>query len=112
MIDADKVLKTLRMMQEGIPSYTGYHTAIVQMKKHIYDMPTVEAEPIRHGKWIRHKTPLGKEYGFICSECDDWANKCSKYCPYCGAKMDLEEDHFAEVRKMVGRENNESMESI
>lgn len=52
-------------------------------------MPTVEAEPVRHGKWNRNKIVYME-----CSECgwlfeyysgleEEW-----NYCPHCGAKMD------------------------
>ena len=49
---------------------------------------TVEAEPVRHGKWIK------TEWRAICSECgeagsifDEPVNPFN-YCPFCGAKMD------------------------
>ena len=45
--------------------------------------PTIEAEPVRHGRWIDRD---GKTW---CSLCD-MSNKAYKppYCPHCGAKMD------------------------
>ena len=63
------------------------------------DAPTVDAVPVVHGKWewlssTYDRTPCEKRYR--CSEChhetithdhDPW----EKYCPNCGAKMDLEE---------------------
>jgi DNA-directed RNA polymerase subunit RPC12/RpoP len=56
------------------------------------EAPTIEAEPVRHGRWVE-----GVPY--ICSECGKPAPeeennseyyKCwlSPYCPHCGAKMD------------------------
>ena len=63
--------------------------------------PTIEAEPVRHGKWI----DKGLEGDFswkldgrgscwrvlACSVCGN--NLCgrpgSDFCPHCGAKMDL-----------------------
>lgn len=62
--------------------------------------PLVDAEPVRHGHWET------KEYitedGFddwgvihheeVCSECGEWQGERSKFCPNCGAKMDLEEE--------------------
>ena len=71
--------------------------------------PTIEAEPVRHGKWMKHD--LGETY---CSKChsripfihrfDAYPDCCmdyedmqwdeeidrTPYCPRCGAKMDLE----------------------
>lgn len=51
-------------------------------------MPTIEAEPVRHGRW---------EFlidGYYCSECDCKLRKIKrkpKYCEHCGAKMDGKE---------------------
>ena len=55
--------------------------------------PTVDAVPVRHGKWIYNKS----DRSINCSECGadmpykyyygytDWI---SNYCPQCGARMD------------------------
>ena len=62
--------------------------------KHMIDMArTVDAEPVRHGKWIRENN-----YGiWKCSECGCKINRRYPlkgniwnyyYCPNCGAKMD------------------------
>ena len=54
-------------------------------------MPTVEAKPIIHAKWVSSKIP-----GSILSECSHCNFDCGaysyEYCPYCGAKMDGEEN--------------------
>ena len=53
--------------------------------------PTVDAEPVRHGRWIQD------EFGTWCSVCGLYAYRDkfdqpweSPYCPNCGAKMDVE----------------------
>ncbi len=55
--------------------------------------PTIDAEPVRHGRWIWR----GNDKGWFCSECEsgcllnmesDWHK--SDWCPHCGCKMDLE----------------------
>ena len=46
--------------------------------------PTIEAEPVRHGKWLEGT------YTRQCSECGERTKHiAAKYCPDCGAKMDL-----------------------
>lgn len=58
--------------------------------------PAVDAEPVRHGRWIKIVRSLddGDYYKRQCSECkwepDDtlWL---PKYCPVCGAKMEGED---------------------
>ena len=53
----------------------------------IVEAPTIEAEPVRHGRWIHDINNL---YG--CSECMEREamspKKLKNYCPNCGAKMD------------------------
>ena len=53
-------------------------------------MPTVDAEPVKHGRWI-HKYGDGHieiaTLGGECSECG-FINTVTPYCPNCGAKMD------------------------
>lgn len=49
----------------------------------IFEFPTVDAEPVRHGKWT--VTPLYTK----CSECgESFMLIPQNYCPNCGAKMD------------------------
>jgi len=52
------------------------------------DAPTVEAVPVRHGRW------KDKDGGIAtCSVCGDrwgvWS--VMKYCPNCGARMDVKD---------------------
>ena len=51
----------------------------------IADAPTVDAEPVRHGKWLKN----GDRY-CECSVCHHEGNISGAdiYCWYCGAKMD------------------------
>ena len=53
----------------------------------IDNMPTIEAEPVKHGRWM---------YPFYCSECGFAPYYSSdltyNYCPNCGARMVLKED--------------------
>lgn len=54
--------------------------------------PTVEAEPVRHGRWIESDSP--GDCCYRCSECgfmrDAYLLDIGNYCPKCGAKMDGE----------------------
>lgn len=59
------------------------------------NMPTVEAEPIRHGHWIvEFENDNGRD--LRCSECRTkfyvGKGRDGNYCPNCGAKMDEEEE--------------------
>lgn len=60
---------------------------------HIDHAPTVDAEPVRHGKWyVIPLTTLGKNpitfRMYRCSECKSTAYEKTPYCAKCGAKMD------------------------
>ena len=57
----------------------------------INNVPTIEAEPVRHGRWEMKPDP----YGFfgeipVCSECGCTTKMRdkTKFCPHCGARMD------------------------
>lgn len=54
----------------------------------IENAPTVDAEPVRHGEWVKMVfTDSGKFAGYKCSECGLIAKREFSYC-HCGAKMD------------------------
>lgn len=69
------------------------------LKSLLDDQPTVDAEPVRHGRWSKMTGMLPPEYHghYCCSECE-WHMKGIRnswtreeellYCPNCGAKMD------------------------
>ena len=53
------------------------------------NFPTIEAEPVRHGRWIDTREFCGD---YMCSNCDAlYGTNKFNYCPHCGAKMDLED---------------------
>ncbi len=57
----------------------------------IRDAPTVDADPVRHGKWIDgHCSLCGCD---APAYIEDWKwikDMNAKYCPMCGARMDEE----------------------
>lgn len=51
--------------------------------------PTIDVEPVRHGKWIGYAGTIGNE----CSVCGKWIDVLQgtaemNYCPNCGCRMD------------------------
>lgn len=74
---------------------------IEMVKARIAEAPTIEAVPVRHGRWVSLTECANA--GVYCSVCHKkvwkedyaWCNRKNKlrsnYCPNCGAKMDLEE---------------------
>ena len=63
----------------------------------IKKQPTIEAEPVKHGRWIDAYPDIEPNpmfmYG-ICSECgfEQGISKYLNYCPNCGAKMEGESE--------------------
>lgn len=64
----------------------------------IDEVPTVDAVPVRHGRWIVYNYPASEcTYCSVCKEQYDQVdlyiggNEYPKYCPNCGALMDGEE---------------------
>ncbi len=53
----------------------------------IFEFPTVDAVPVRRGKWREYQTADGMNQ---CSECGVLRFGKSNYCPNCGARMDKE----------------------
>lgn len=97
LIDADKIQYTSIAHLASYPVAPSPCDTV--MRAEINAIPTVDAEPVRHGKWFIGTVPY-----FVCSECKNrtplrWDERCgyvldyrSPYCPYCGAKMDAERE--------------------
>lgn len=57
-------------------------------RKTIFDLPTIDAVPVVHGKWVLVNSSIS------CSVCGE-PNMEWNYCPNCGAKMDGGKDDDA-----------------
>lgn len=91
-IDADELIR--KIDEHECYSYDPEVSRICEL---INDAPTLDVEPVRHGRWIKSKAG-----GVLCSECYSYAPNVEKgafttrrieqeksaYCPYCGARMD------------------------
>lgn len=70
--------------------WRGIHDGIDWGCLRIIKAPAIEAEPLRHGKWL----PTNDENKKQCSRCEvihliaQYPNGDKNYCPNCGAKMD------------------------
>lgn len=96
LINADAAIEALKRA-EALSRAFGYHAVIDAVEA----LPTVDAVPVRHGRWITHHEKVallnGEAFGGVyCSECGyKTHNKLHvilgcpfKYCPNCGARMD------------------------
>ena len=91
----------MRLIDADAVHYIQGGTQPVEMdyvrKWHIDRMPTIEAEPIRHGHWMSYE--FATDYRWrkcsVCGTADEYINilgleAIRRYCPFCGAKMDEE----------------------
>lgn len=92
LIDADALINdafdliSREELREDVPQI---------IKDYCDAQPTVDAAPVRHGKWIRQTdTRFGEMLNdiLICSECQIAFSTVKmirrSYCPNCGARMD------------------------
>lgn len=66
----------------------------VYAKGIVDSQPTIEAEPVRHGRWIQRRngeyycTNCGREERFIFQK---------NFCPRCGARMDADDTNVSDI---------------
>ena len=79
---------------------SAYGEAAVDVINHVETyvsaMPTIEAEPVRHGRWMKQHTDYGSKWH--CSVCCiipirvgigiSFEIERFAFCPFCGARMD------------------------
>lgn len=97
LIDAEKLQRVFNEVSTSImrePKMTKdiehIVRACIMTTEIINDAPTIEAEPVKHGRWIKKLTYV------YCSCCQiSWTKSFTeslrrtyKYCPNCGARMD------------------------
>jgi hypothetical protein len=73
-----------------LTDYYHHHTSAqhLALQEALNRVPTVDAEPVRHAKWIGYAGTIGNE----CSVCGKWIDVLQgtaemNYCPNCGAYM-------------------------
>ena len=95
LIGANALKEMMTDVLTDIKNIIGMHGTLFDSVIHtackvIDDAPTIEAEPVKHGKWVvEHKESIR------CSEC--CFNRANikmpmDFCPNCGAKMDRKGD--------------------
>lgn len=106
LIDANELWKQmseLREKRDEESNMTGDRTVCATWNDAvglIKNAPTIDAEPVRHGKWLYGENESGHD-GYYCSQCGEhirWRYgeedidfiRSYNYCPHCGAKMTLD----------------------
>lgn len=95
LIDADKLLEKTECLFKDLNSTEdymgiGYNHGVGDSIAVIKNAPTIEVEPVKHGRW-ECESDLETYTIWRCSECGIGFEHTSPYCRYCGAKMGGEE---------------------
>ena len=101
LIDASALRKSIETDRDASDMPKMWCVGIGYAINHIVHAPTVDAVPVKHGKWNPH--PFEKEWD-VCSSCGTGCKRRERefnhlgqksvteynyqYCPWCGAKMD------------------------
>lgn len=71
----------------GDESTDGYNDGINMAVTVVSGLPTVDAVPVRHGRWTIEDCHAAT-YWYCCSNCTAHHRARYAYCPSCGAVMD------------------------
>ena len=97
LIDADAAIDVVHKWLEDVFCISSTADEVTVFKR-LRGLPTVDAEPVRHGRWVKLDLHKGMA-DHKCTSCGmevyvptSWGEPLYGYCPVCGAKMDMEED--------------------
>ena len=98
LIDADRLKAHVKMQTDLLRNFSSIselgELATVMadgFEREVDIQPTVDAEPVKYGKWEWKKYPNGHET-WECSVCRSPMITRFWYCPNCGAKMESENE--------------------
>ena len=89
LINADKLIQRIVKGETSMNRNPSIYTSMIT--EDLY----VDAEPVRHGRWITDSCPMddGEYLMERCTACGTPIEygMGTPYCPFCGAKMDSQE---------------------
>lgn len=99
LIDKEELLRIIdrkiKYTQGDVAMDNPYNVRLnecLAFKHIILNCKCINAEPVKHGKWLLEREPDGKPYCYHCSVCDSDFHYIGivvayDYCPNCGAKI-------------------------
>lgn len=88
LIDADALLENVKHAVYTDDLSTTIAVGICEA--HIRAMPNVDAAPVKHGRWVQEEDRVNHWHCSNCIVVWGVTHRAFKYCPNCGAKMDLD----------------------
>ena len=102
-IDADELTEEIKSLSVMLGGKNVFKTAKESVLRIIDDQPTADVVEVKHGEWIPVQYTYFGLKRYECSECKDdeyWQKRYlehkEKYCPNCGAKMDVPDTNDGE----------------
>lgn len=94
LIDADALDEVLDEF-ESLKAHAAFTEGIMVARRELTLAPPIDAEPVRHGRWIQSKTVPSYHSCSYCKRAHNMPKSCNVYvlpyyCMDCGTKMDLE----------------------
>lgn len=91
LIDADNVINVLSIFNDKKHGNRHFIYGIESAKEIINNQKTINVTTNKKGEWIEIVCPWGGSDGeYQCSYCKSTGHITkTKYCPYCGAKMNV-----------------------
>lgn len=85
-------------LKEALCPYsdTNYAQDMDTILRIVDEFPAADVAPVVHGRWIKIDNPAyspfdrSSPYLYLCDQCHEKEQSEKRFCPNCGAKMDLE----------------------
>ena len=81
----NRVLNVRGMVGSNARWTEGYNDAINRIKSMVHSFKAANVQEVRHGHWKQRMSTLTS---VKCSECGTCHEYDTRYCPYCGCRMD------------------------
>lgn len=94
-IDADNLIKKMQERYNNLSNGDGFYDHFTQGYEDalstVENEPTADVREVKHGKWLNYRFGLEVVTCSICRAVYEGGDSF-RFCPKCGAKMDLEDD--------------------